>query len=80
MYALTIAGLSRRFDISGRSIDALDGIDLTIASGELLAVVGHSGCGKTTLLHHVAGLQRADAGTIAFEGADGPAASARSRW
>jgi ABC-type nitrate/sulfonate/bicarbonate transport system ATPase subunit len=77
VYGLTITGLRRRFDISGRSIDALDGIDLTIASGELLAVVGHSGCGKTTLLHHVAGLQRPDAGTIAFEGADGPAASAR---
>ncbi|WP_370677878.1 ABC transporter ATP-binding protein [Pleomorphomonas sp. PLEO] len=77
MYALTIAGLRRRFEISGRAIDALAGIDLAIAAGELLAVVGHSGCGKTTLLHHVAGLQSPDAGSITFHAPDGPTHDAR---
>lgn len=43
-------------------------ISLTVAPGEILCIVGASGCGKTTLLRQVAGLQKPSSGTIAFQG------------
>ena len=47
---------------------ALKSVDLSIASGELVALLGPSGCGKTTLLRIIAGLETADAGHILFSG------------
>lgn len=47
-----------------------EGLELTLARGEYLAIVGESGVGKTTLLNLLAGLDRADAGSIVFDGAD----------
>jgi sulfate transport system ATP-binding protein len=49
---------------------ALVGVDLDIAEGELIALLGPSGSGKTTLLRIIAGLEHADAGTIALRGQD----------
>jgi sulfate/thiosulfate transport system ATP-binding protein len=49
---------------------ALTGVDLDIASGELIALLGPSGSGKTTLLRTIAGLEFADAGQILFGGED----------
>lgn len=46
----------------------LDALELEVARGELLAVVGESGAGKTTLLHLLAALDRPTAGTIHFQG------------
>ncbi|NBD24271.1 ABC transporter ATP-binding protein [Paenibacillus glycinis] len=46
----------------------LDGIDLTIEQGDFITFLGPSGCGKTTLLRTIAGLQRADGGTIRIGG------------
>lgn len=52
------------------SVRALDGISLTVAPGELFFLLGASGCGKTTLLRCIAGLEAPDSGTIAFGGRD----------
>jgi thiamine transport system ATP-binding protein len=49
---------------------ALDGVDLTVAPGEIVVVLGPSGSGKSTLLRAIAGLERLDAGRILWEGRD----------
>jgi len=60
--SLTIRGLHKSFG----DHDVLRGIDLYIPAGQLVAIVGRSGCGKSTLLRLIAGLDQADAGSIAF--------------
>jgi branched-chain amino acid transport system ATP-binding protein len=51
-------------------IEVLHGVDLTIAQGQIVALIGANGAGKTTLLKTISGLIRPAAGTIAFEGKD----------
>lgn len=61
------------------SFQALTGVDLNIASGELIALLGPSGSGKTTLLRTIAGLEFADSGQILFGGIDAAPLPVRER-
>ncbi|MFT4256062.1 MAG: sulfate/molybdate ABC transporter ATP-binding protein [Pseudoxanthomonas sp.] len=61
------------------AFNALDGIDLDIRQGELLALLGPSGSGKTTLLRIIAGLEHADRGRVLFDGQDATGLSVQAR-
>jgi iron(III) transport system ATP-binding protein len=61
---LQVEALAKRY---GAHV-VLDGADLTVAAGTITALLGASGCGKTTLLRLVAGFEAADAGRIAIDG------------
>jgi putative ABC transport system ATP-binding protein len=58
------SGLVREFAAGGQRVRAVDGVDPTVAAGELLMVLGRSGAGKTTLLSLIGALDRPDSGTV----------------
>ena len=66
MYELT--GVRKTFRRGDATVQALDGVDLTIDSGEFLAVQGPTGQGKSTLLLLLGGLDRPSTGSVLFEG------------
>jgi len=95
---LALEGVSRDFDVSRpwlnrviegeprRSLRAVDGVSFTVAAGETLALVGESGCGKSTVARLIVGLYPPSEGRIAFRGRrmqmifQDPYASLNPRW
>jgi len=67
---LDIRNVTKSFELGGRVIDVLRGVDLTLEPGAMVAVVGSSGAGKSTLLHVLGALDRPTAGTISYDGVD----------
>ena len=65
---ISLTGVSRSFAGPSGPVEALRGIDLEVAQGEFVAVLGRSGCGKSTMLRLVAGLLEPTAGTITIAG------------
>ena len=68
MSFLEARGLRKSYTVGGRVLAVLRDLDLSVDAGEMVAVVGASGVGKSTLLHVLGGLDRADRGTIAVAG------------
>ena len=67
---LAARGLRKAFELGGRSIEVLHGVDLDIYSGDRIAIVGRSGSGKSTLLHLLGALDVPTAGTVRWLGED----------
>src|SRR3954447_4049515 len=72
--AISVRGLRKSYD---GVVQALDGVDVDVRRGELLAILGPNGAGKTTLVEILEGHRTADAGAVAVLGHD-PAARARA--
>jgi sulfate/thiosulfate transport system ATP-binding protein len=73
--SVELKGIVKRFG----DFHALDGVDLSIRTGEFIALLGPSGSGKTTLLRIIAGLEHPDAGQLVIAGEDAAARSAKER-
>ncbi|MEG1911665.1 MAG: ABC transporter ATP-binding protein [Cloacibacillus sp.] len=69
MKELILSGVSKRFEIEGRAVNALSNINLEIGENEFVTIVGRSGSGKTTLLRILAGLEEPTEGRITCGGA-----------
>ena len=67
-FAVEARGLSRVYGSGPDAVHALRDVDLSIAAGEFVAIMGPSGSGKSTLLHLVGGLDRPDTGEVVIEG------------
>ncbi|GBC64169.1 dipeptide ABC transporter ATP-binding protein [Desulfonema ishimotonii] len=81
---LEIQGLVKRFEIEVGAfkkahVHALNHVDLTVAKGKTMSIVGESGCGKTTLGKTVLGLHKPDEGNIVFNGREIGALTPRLR-
>lgn len=64
MAFLDVQALNKAFDLGAQRIHVLRDLDLKVAHGEMVAIVGASGVGKSTLLHLLGGLDRPDSGRI----------------
>jgi putative ABC transport system ATP-binding protein len=67
---IACSGLKRRFGSGDTAVDALRGVSLSVARGELVAIMGPSGSGKSTLMHLLAGLDRPTGGSVQIAGVD----------
>ena len=83
MPVLQARGITKTLGAGRAQRRILDGVDLEVQEGEVVAVLGRSGSGKSTLLHLLGGLDRADSGRITLAGQDitsqSPRALARTR-
>ncbi len=77
---IEIRNVSKRFELQGRTIDALSNASLTIRKGEFITLIGASGCGKSTLLRIIAGFEKPTSGDALMwsKPIDGP--TPRAAW
>jgi lipoprotein-releasing system ATP-binding protein len=65
---LEARGIRKGYTVGANALAVLRDLDLTVEAGEMVAIVGASGVGKSTLLHILGGLDRAEAGTVSIAG------------
>jgi lipoprotein-releasing system ATP-binding protein len=70
MAFIEVRGIHKSYPVGGTSLTVLRDLNLTVEAGEMVAVVGASGVGKSTLLHVLGGLDRADGGTVTIGDVD----------
>lgn len=82
-YLITAQGLTMHFTSGGRTVRAVDGIDLQLEQGKTLSLVGESGCGKSTAARALLQLYKPTSGSVLFDGVEltklRPAAMRRMR-
>lgn len=67
---LRATGICKHYALGDARIEVLKGVDLSVVRGEIVAIVGASGVGKSTLLHILGGLDHPSSGTVAIDGVD----------
>jgi lipoprotein-releasing system ATP-binding protein len=67
---LEVRGVRKSYSVGGSPLSVLEDINLSVGAGEMVAIVGASGVGKSTLLNVIGGLDRADAGSVRIDGVD----------
>ena len=70
MAFIEVTGLNKRYRVGTQDIHVLRDLDLSVDSGEMVAIVGASGVGKSTLLHLLGGLDRPESGRVMIQGRD----------
>jgi lipoprotein-releasing system ATP-binding protein len=70
MAFITVSGLAKSYPVGDTRLPVLKGLDLTLERGEMVAIVGASGVGKSTLLHVLGGLDTPDEGSIQIDQVD----------
>src|SRR6187399_1717302 len=64
MSFLEARGIVKRYTVGGNDLNVLRDLDLSVEPGEMVAIMGASGVGKSTLLHILGGLDRAEQGSV----------------
>ena len=64
---IELKGLSKTYSISGRTIKAVQPLDLVVQQGDFVSIVGHSGSGKSTFLSLIGGIARPDTGSVSID-------------
>ncbi len=67
---LSASGVQKSYAVAGQRLHVLRDLDIAVGPGEMVAIMGASGVGKSTLLHVLGGLDRPDAGAIQVGGSD----------
>ena len=67
---LQVNDVYKSFKLGSQTVEVLNGINLTLQRGEMLAMIGASGAGKSTFLHILGTLDRPTSGTVLYEGQD----------
>src|SRR5687768_13852897 len=76
---LSLRDLHHGYELGGRTLPVLRGVDVDVYPGEIVAIVGRSGSGKSTLMHLAGGLAAPDQGDVWLEGESVSSMSARGR-